>query len=300
MLTRPLDKCGRCTRMCWSGQHRRQSIQNQRHWNCLRYGFWWPISGWQCGHVESGSESKFGPESCCTFSQLQEPEAERECVLTIYPQFSFINSAKITFGSSSKTGSSFVTHGRFGEPRGLYAVTTMSWLFKKSLNFCCVKYGWHSIWLVTGLMRQLSKMRLVWAALKFEMPMLFVKPKSTASSIAFHVSTKSASEKMIFPSSVFGKRSSPSLYANGQWIKYKSRYGIFKFSKVFFKAGMTISWRWYVFHNLLVMNRSSLQNGFKKYEKCVSKYCESGLDYRLTVPSLTFAWIPSPTSASLP
>lgn len=154
----------------------------------------------------------------------------------------------------------------------------MPTLFKYAVNFCCVKYGWHSIWFIAGLLRHEASNRLTWAALKFETPMLLTKPASTAASIDFQVSTKSTDEKMSLSFGSFGKFSPSSLYANGQWIKYKSKYGVFNNANDFCNAGITKSGRWYVFHNLLVMNRSSL----------------------LTTPSLIFALIPSPTSASLP
>lgn len=164
-----------------------------------------------------------------------------------------------TLGSSSKTGSSLVTHGRCGEPNGLYAVRTIPTDFKYALSLCCVKYGWHSTWLVTGLMRQAFNTRCVCDLLKLETPILFTRPASTAFSNSRHVSRKSTEEKASLPSGFRGKKSSPSLYANGKWIRYKSTYGVSKFFNVVCNAGNTRSGRWCELHNLLVRNRSSLK-----------------------------------------
>lgn len=68
------------------------------------------------------------------------------------------------------------------EPSGEYAVTTILFALQKSTSSCCWKYTCSSICNEAGLMMALSKMRWIWRWLKFEMPMLLIKPVPTNSS----------------------------------------------------------------------------------------------------------------------
>lgn len=206
-----MGRCDHCIRMSWFRQDRRVSIQNRKLPNWMRCVPWSRISGWQRGRVAIDNESEFEQLFSCIYQP--EPWAmEMETRGRNWVEFVFELIVRlVTFGSSSKTGSSLVTHGRCGEPNGLYAVTTMPTECKYLLNFCWVKYGWHSTWLVTGLMRHESNKRWVCALLKLEIPMLLVRPASTAFSNSRHVSTKSTDENRVFPSLPAGNSSPSSL-----------------------------------------------------------------------------------------
>lgn len=68
------------------------------------------------------------------------------------------------------------------EPSGEYAVTTILFALQKSTSSVCWKYTCNSICNEAGLIVALSKMRCTWRLLKFEMPMLLIRPAPTNSS----------------------------------------------------------------------------------------------------------------------
>lgn len=57
----------------------------------------------------------------------------------------YLAAIDLTFGSSVRIGSSGLAHGLSGEPKGLYAVTTISLDLQYAISFFWFRYGWHSI-----------------------------------------------------------------------------------------------------------------------------------------------------------
>merc|ERR1719495_329694 len=129
-------------------------------------------------------------------------------------------------GSSRRLGSPSLAHGLSGDPRGLKAVRKKPFSLQKLLSFSWLKYGWHSTWLVAGLIFPLSKMSWICTELKLDRPMSFTMPFSTSFSIASQVSVGLTSSYMRDPSSFLGNLfavgSPVFLKAYGQWIRYRS------------------------------------------------------------------------------